>query len=75
MALTSSTAIPGKSISSFNGTYLLVGMDATPLNGQIATVTIPAHSGNVRLELSSALGSSATGHAVTVSPAVSVTVQ
>ncbi len=73
--ITATSTAAGKNIGSFNGTYLLVGMNATPLAGQVATITIPAHSGNVRLVLSDTIGSSATGHAVTVSPAVTVTVQ
>ncbi len=74
VTLTFAATSPGKSLSAFNGTYLLVGINATPLTGEIAVVTIPAHSGNVRLTLSGAIGSSAAGHAVPVSPAVSVTV-
>ena len=75
VSLTVTSAIPGKSLASANGTYLLIGTNATNLSGTVATITVPPHAGTVTLTLSNVLGSSPTGHAVTVNPAASVTVQ
>lgn len=71
-----SPLVGGKSVSAgANGIYMLIGMNATPLSGNVASVTVPAHSGNVVLTLSQTLGSSGSGHVVQLSPAVSVSVQ
>ncbi len=69
------STVSGKSISTANGIYLLMGMNSTNLSGQVASVTIPAKSGTVTVTLLGTLGSSSSGHAVTVNPATSVTVQ
>ncbi len=73
--LTVATNLPGKTLSSNNQTYILIGMNAIEISGSVATVTIPAHSGTVTLTLSGVIGSTSAGQAVAVSPAASVTVQ
>ncbi len=75
VSLAVTSAIAGKSLSVSNGTYLLAGMNQTALTGKVATVTVPARGGTVTLTLSGALGSTATGHAIAVSPGVTVSLQ
>jgi len=75
VTLAVASAIPGKTISTANGIYLLMGMNSTNLSGKVATVTVPAKSGTVTVTLLGTLGSSSSGHAVQVNPATSVTVQ
>ncbi len=72
--LTASSAVLGKSLVSNAGTYLLAGMNSVTITGQVALITIPAHSGNVTLLLQNVIGCDAKGHQVQVSPAVTVTV-
>ena len=74
--ITVSSLAPGKTVSAgLGGIYMLIGSNTTPVSGAVASVTIPAHSSSVVLTLSKPLGSSASGHAVQISPGVSVTVQ
>lgn len=76
VTLTVTTPIASKSIGvGPTGVYVLSGVNKTAISGVIANVTVPAHSGSVTLALSGAVGTSATAHAVPITPGVSVTVQ
>ena len=76
VTLTVTTPIASKSIGvGPAGVYVLSGVNKTAISGVIANVTIPAHSGAVTLALSGAVGTSATAHAVPLTPGISVTVQ
>lgn len=75
-SLSVASLISSKSIGvGLNGLYTLSGMNATNVSGNVATVTIPPHSGTVTLNLSNAMGASSTAHIVVVTPSVTVTVQ
>jgi len=74
--ITVTSLVSGKSIAAgANGLYMLIGGNANPISGAVASVTVPAHSGSVTLTLSKILGSSASGHAVQINPGVSIRVQ
>ncbi len=75
ITLAVASAVPGKSIATANGIYLMMGPNAVNLSGTVANITVPARSGPTTITLSGTLGSSSSGHAVTVNPAASVTVQ
>lgn len=73
--VTAKSLVTGKNLGlGTNGLMMLFGMNATPLVGNIATVTIPRHNGAIVVKLSNIVASDAAGHAVAVAPAVSVTV-
>lgn len=71
--ITAKSLLTGKSLGlGTNGLMMLFGVNATPLSGNIASVTIPKHSGTLVVKLSNIVASDAGGHAVAVPPAVSV---
>ncbi len=78
VAMTVQAVSANKSIVSNGSIYMLTSMNATPIVGKIATVTIPGqmpHTPGPILTLSNAIGVDAAGHAVTVAAAISVQVQ